>query len=65
MDYKKYTHTKCECGGIVGMKDGNHFKCDSCGKNYDVLDVDSYDHFEINDKTGWIFPVVRREENEV
>ena len=64
MDYKTYTHMKCGCGGIVGMRDRKHFKCDRCGKNHDVMDINSYDHFEVNNQTGWIFPVVRKEDDE-
>lgn len=61
MDCKNYTHMRCECGGIVGMYDREHFTCEKCGKNYDVMNINSYDHFEINDKTGWVFPMVRKE----
>ena len=61
MDYENYTHMRCLCGGIIGMYDREHFTCEKCGKNYDVIGFNSYDHFGINDKTGWIFPMVRKE----
>lgn len=28
MNYKNYTHLKCECGGIIGMYDKEHFTCE-------------------------------------
>ena len=28
----EYTHMKCNCGGIMGMRDKENFSCDKCGK---------------------------------
>ena len=28
----EYTHMKCDCGGIIGMRDKENFSCDKCGK---------------------------------
>ena len=33
MIYEEYTHMKCKCGGIIGMRDGKNFSCDKCGEN--------------------------------
>ena len=60
MIYGEYTHMRCKCGGIIGMYDKKHFTCEKCEKNYDVMDINSYDHLEVDDNTGWIFPMVRR-----
>lgn len=46
----EYTHLKCECGGIIGMYDREHFSCDNCGKIKEVYG--KYDRLMINDKTG-------------
>ena len=61
MIYDEYTHMRCSYGGIIGMYDGKHFSCEKCEKNYDVMDINSCDHFEVNDKTGWIFPMVKKQ----
>lgn len=56
-----YKHVKCNCGGIIGIYD-RYWEaciCDTCGKEYRLSKI-SYDYLEINDKTGWIFPVKLR-----
>ena len=54
MDYK---HIRCDqCDGIIGMFDRLTFTCEKCGKEFELYKID-YDRLEINDKTGWIFPV--------
>lgn len=56
MDYK---HLKCDCGGVIGIYDREHFSCEKCGK---IVDVQwKYDRLMINEKTGWIFPMVAKE----
>lgn len=53
-----YTHVKCNnCCGIIGMFDRNTFTCDQCGKEFELYRID-YDRLEINNKTGWIFPML-------
>lgn len=59
---KEYRHLTCDiCGGIIGSYDrGVRCKCDRCGKEYEFHEL-NYEYLEINDKTGWIFPMVRRD----
>ena len=53
-----YNHVICDnCGGIIGMFDRNTFTCDRCGKEFELYRL-AYDRLAINDKTGWIFPVL-------
>lgn len=56
-----YEHVKCGCGGIIAMYDRYHDACvcDVCGKGYKLWEI-PYDYLKINDKTGWIFPVIMR-----
>lgn len=56
-----YEHLRCECGGIIGAYNrDNYFTCEKCDKVFKVYQLD-YDYLKINDKTGWIFPVVNKE----
>lgn len=59
-----YEFLRCGCGGIIGMY--NRFLeaciCDKCGKEFKLHEV-PYDYLKINDKTGWIFPVIMRRSN--
>jgi len=61
---------KCDCGGTIGdyssdayicNRFGSYSKgtyiCNECGKVFLLRDIE-YDHLIINEKTGWIFPVV-------
>lgn len=54
-----YKHIFCECGGVIGMYDREKFTCDKCGKVYLLHEID-YDTLQINDKTGWQFPMKER-----
>ena len=61
MIYNNYTHMKCECGGIIGMYDREHFTCEKCGKIFHIENQGSgWDILLTNDKTGWIFPMVKK-----
>lgn len=58
-----YQHIRCDsCGGIIGMYNRKEFTCERCGKEI-ILNFVDYDKLKINDKTGWIFPMIygRRE----
>lgn len=55
--YEEYKHLKCNCGGIIGMYDREHYSCNDCKKEYENPE---YDYLGINEKTGWIFPMVKR-----
>lgn len=54
---KGYKHLKCSCGGIIGMYDREKFTCERCNKEYPLY-KQKYDICLINDKTGWIFPML-------
>ena len=54
---KDYEHIKCKCGGIIGMYNRNNFACERCNAKYELHKL-NYDVCLINDKTGWIFPMV-------
>ena len=56
-----YKHIKCSCGGSIGCYDRSNFSCEQCGEKFDLYRIE-YDHLMINDKTGWIFPVINNEE---
>ena len=58
-----YRHVFCDCGGIVYGHDDGYFMCARCGKLWPVHNL-KYDRLLINDKTGWIFPVLDRKETE-
>ena len=62
MIYNDYMHMKCECGGIIGMYDKENFSCDKCGKIFRIGNRgNGWDILLTNDKTGWIFPMVKKE----
>ena len=66
MIYNEYTHIKCKCGGIIGMRDAKNFSCDKCGEIYYIgHPPNEYDELLINDKTGWIFPILRRKDGQI
>lgn len=56
-----YEHLTCDkCGGIIGSYNrGDTCTCDRCGKEFEFYHLE-YDQLFINDKTGWVFPMVRR-----
>lgn len=56
----EYTHLRCECGGVIGVYDRENFTCEKCGKKKEV--TGKYDRLMINDKTGWIFPMVKKKD---
>lgn len=62
--YDTHEHLKCEtCGSVIGMYDNTNYTCDTCGIVYPLSYViDKVDIHMINDKTGWIFPMVKRKE---
>lgn len=47
----------CSCGGIIGMYNRETFTCEQCGQEFKQYLL-NYDGLKINDKTGWIFPVI-------
>ena len=55
---KGYEHIKCECGGIIGMYDNKNFTCERCKKEYLLYELE-YDVCLSNDKTGWVFPMIK------
>ena len=58
-----YIHVKCDiCCGIIGMFNRNTFSCDTCRKEFDLHCID-YDRLLINDKTGWMFPVLDKKQS--
>jgi hypothetical protein len=55
--WEKYKHIKCSCGGTIGMYDRKDFSCNKCEKKYFLYEI-QYDTCLINDKTGWMFPMI-------
>lgn len=62
MKLPEYEHVFCECGGHIGMRDGQFFRCDKCNKMFQLHAL-TYDLLMINDRTGWIFPVRNRRDD--
>lgn len=57
-----YQIIRCDsCRGVIGKYDQKTFTCEQCGKEFSLHYL-SYDRLMINDKTGWIFPVIDRED---
>lgn len=57
-----YEHVRCdECGGIIGVYDGEHCICAKCGKEFAFYKL-TYDRLLTNKYTGWVFPVIDRNE---
>lgn len=57
-----YQHIRCDsCGGIIGMYNRVTFNCEKCGKHFALYSL-NYDQLLINNKTGWLFPVIYRKE---
>lgn len=49
----------CDCGGIIcdeRHKQAGYFRCSKCGKVYAPQEI-KYDKIEVNQQTGWVFPV--------
>lgn len=68
-----YETLKCDnCGGTIGIYDrltchnlGVEYSvdipvCDRCGKKFKLYQL-RYHYLYVNDKTGWIFPVIYKE----
>lgn len=57
-----YQHIFCEeCRGIIGMWDSRKgFICEKCQKEYPLYKLD-YDRLLVNDKTGWQFPMKKKD----
>lgn len=61
------THKLCACGGILCDTSGGkcpHFRCLACGKTYLKTELE-FDNLEVNPNTGWIFPMVKHEKEEL
>lgn len=57
----EYTHMKCKCGGIIGMRDAKNFSCDNCGEIYYIGHRgNGWDMLIEDDTTGQIFPMIKR-----
>lgn len=52
-----YIFIRCSCGGVIGMYNRETFTCGNCGQEFKQYLL-NYDDLKINDKTGWIFPVI-------
>ena len=58
-----YKHIRCQCGGIIGMYNRETFNCEQCDNEYKIYKL-NYDACLTNDKTGWIFPVIYKEDKQ-
>lgn len=59
MDYK---HCRCECGGIIGQySKAKGFNCERCNKEYQLSEL-NFDWIALNEKTGWLFPMLKKED---
>lgn len=57
MDYK---HCRCKCGGIIGQYNKvRGFTCEKCDKEYQLSEL-KFDRLILNEKTGWIFPMLKK-----
>lgn len=56
---KGYRHVRCSCGGVIGMFNKKDFTCEKCNKEYPLYEL-KYDICLTNDKTGWIFPMMKK-----
>lgn len=57
-DYKHYKHIKCpKCGEIPQVRRLGDYKCSIHGTFWDG----KYDYVAINDKTAWVFPMLKRQ----
>ncbi len=58
MDYK---HCRCGCGGIIGRYSKvKGFTCERCNKEYQLSEL-NFDWIALNEKTGWLFPMLNKE----
>lgn len=57
MDYK---HCRCGCGGIIGQySKTSGFICEKCNKEYQLSEL-KYDWIALDEKTGWLFPILKK-----
>lgn len=62
-----YKHVYCSCGGELYDKSGGkdpYFTCMRCEKTYPKWKLE-YDQIGVNTMTRWIFPMVKREKEEL
>ena len=62
-----YRPVYCLCGGSLYDKTGGrdpHFTCMHCEKTYPKWKLE-YDQIGVNTMTGWIFPMVKHEKEEL
>lgn len=59
VNMKRYSRINCKCGGIIGMYDGKIFACERCGTEFQLHKI-NYDVLFPNNKTGWIFPMIEK-----
>ena len=53
-----YSHVTCgNCGGIVRLLNDMTFQCQNCGEEIALRGCE-YDILMVNNKTGWIFPIL-------
>ena len=50
------------CKGAIGIFEDNKCRCQDCRKQFTLYKL-IYDRLVINNKTGWIFPVVNIKES--
>ena len=58
-----YEHVRCNCGGVIATWDRKTFTCDICAKEFELYRL-TYDRVYMNDRTGWMFPVRLKEDEE-
>ena len=57
-----YEHCRCECGGIIGQySKAKGFTCERCNKEYQLSEL-NFDWVASNEKTGWLFPMLNKED---
>ena len=64
--YDNYSHIKCDdpgCTGDVRLDEERGYICHKCGKDVGHRYVESCrdSFFFINNMTGWIFPMIKKE----
>lgn len=59
--FSDYEHLRCKCGGVIGMYRKGEYTCANCGKEFNM--ALKCDWLAQNQKTGWIFPMIKKEMN--
>lgn len=55
-------HCRCKCGGIIAQYNSmKGFECEKCGREYFLINL-KYDWIAINKQTGWMFPMLEKED---